>query len=130
MSRRSIIKDTEEEMIQDAQVVMRWSKKRIGIATIIVVLIIAGGIYALSLIGQNTVGVLGTTANSDSPKIKIPDQNGVQDILENAKKDLSNINAKNLVDSQPALRKIINDLTHLTGSSTSARDLICDSICR
>ncbi len=129
MSRRSIIKDTEEELIQEAEVVMRWSKKRIVIATFFVLCIIAGGIYGINILGQNASKVLGAKTDN-RPKIEIPTQKSVEDVISSAKKDLSGINAKNIVESQPQLKKIIEDLTHLTGSSSSAKNLICDTLCK
>ena len=128
MSRLSIIKKTEEDFIQEAEVVMRWSKKRIVIATFLVVCIIVGGLYAILLLNENKSRVLGTVINR--PQIKIPKERDIQEVIENAKNELSNINAKNVIESQPQLQKIINDLTHLTGSSSSAKNLICDAICK
>lgn len=129
MSRRKIIDEELEERVEEAEVVMRWSKKRIVIATFLVVLIIAGGIYAISLLTQRQVQVLGE-ATKDKPQIKIPTEDSVQDVIDKAKEDLSNINAKNIVSSQPKLQQIINDLTSLTNSSKSARNVICDTICK
>lgn len=130
MPRRKIVKQVEEEVIQEAEVVMHWSGKRIVVATILCLLIIIGGIYGIYALGRNTVQVLGTKTQSDHPQIQIPQQKNVEEIIENAKKDLSNINTKNIVESQPQLKKIIDDLTHLTGSSSSARNLICDTLCK
>ncbi len=130
MSRRSVIKEAEEELIKDAEVVMRWSTKRIVIATVLVLFIIGGGLYGIQLMTQNTTKVLGAKIPGDGPQIKIPDQKNVEGIIDTAKRDLSNINAKNIVESQPKLQKIIDDLTHLSGSSGSARSLICDALCK
>jgi len=130
MSRRSVIKDEAEELVKDAEVVMRWSTKRIVVATFLVQILIAGGLYGISTLSQNASKVLGTKTSSDGPQIKIPDQKNVEGIIETAKKDLSNINAKNIVQSQPKLQKIIDDLSHLTGSSSSAKSLICDTLCK
>jgi hypothetical protein len=130
MSRRSVIKDEAEELVKDAEVVMRWSTKRIVVATFLVLILIAGGLYGISTLSQNASKVLGTKTSSDGPQIKIPDQKNVEGIIETAKKDLSNINAKNIVQSQPKLQKIIDDLSHLTGSSSSAKSLICDTLCK
>lgn len=130
MSRRSVIKDEAEELVKDAEVVMRWSTKRIVVATFLVLISIAGGLYGISTLSQNASKVLGTKTSSDGPQIKIPDQKNVEGIIETAKKDLSNINAKNIVQSQPKLQKIIDDLSHLTGSSSSAKSLICDTLCK
>lgn len=130
MSRRSIIKDTEEDMIKEAEVVMRWSGKRIVVATFLCLILIAGGSYGIYRLSQDTVRVLGTNTKNDHARIQIPQQKSVEQIIDNAKKDLSNINAKNIVESQPQLKKVIEDLTHLTGSSSSARNLICDTLCK
>jgi cytochrome c-type biogenesis protein CcmH/NrfG len=127
MSRRKLVKEDNEE-ISEAQVVMRWSGKRIVIATTLVIVIILGGIYALSLLSQNHK-VLGQRTEN-KPQIKIPDEKSVDDIIKKAKEDLANVNAKNIVASQPKIKKIIDDLTHLTGSSSSAVSLICDSLCK
>lgn len=128
MSRRSILKESEEEIVHEAEVIMRWSGKRIVIATTLVILIILGGIYAISLLSKNKQ-VLGEKT-TDYAKIKIPDEKGVQAIIESAKTELSNVNAKNIIESQPRIKKIIDDLTNLTGSSNSAKSLICDTLCK
>lgn len=127
MSRRKSVKEAEE-IIEEAQVVMRWSSKRIVIATTLVVLIIVGGIYAISLLSQNPK-VLGERT-SKRPQIKIPNERNVEEILDKAQLELANINAKNLIESQPRIKKIIDDLTNLTGASNSAKSLICDSLCK
>lgn len=127
MSRRRKIKEEEEE-IQEAEIVTHWSAKRIGIAILILVLFLGFGIYSLSLLSQNPK-VLGEKS-LDRPKIEIPNERNVEEIIEKAQDELSDINAKNLIESQPRLKKIIDDLTGLTGSSTSAKNLICDSLCK
>lgn len=127
MSRRKTIKEAEE-IIEDAEVVMRWSPRRIVVATVLVVLIIAGGMYAISLLSQNP-NVLGQSTVG-KPQIRIPDEGDIDGVIEKAKEELASINAKNLVESQPKIKKIIDDLTHLTGSSNSAKSLICDSLCK
>ena len=125
MSRRKKVK--EEELIEE-EVVLRWSGKKILITTTLVVLIIAGGIYAISLLSHNP-NVMGVKS-TNKPQIKIPNEKNVEAILEKAKEDLSNVNAKNIVESQPEIKKIIENLTNLTGSSNSAKSLICDSLCK
>jgi flagellar basal body-associated protein FliL len=129
MSRRSIIKETEEDLVQEAEVITRWSKKRIFIAIVIVIFIVSGGIYVASLVTQNAVRVLGART-PDKPEIQVPNEKNVQNVIDSAKQNLSNINAKNIVESQPKLKKIIDDLTNLTGSTSSAKSLICDTLCK
>lgn len=126
MSRRKKVQ--EDQIIEEAEVVMRWSGKRIVIATVIVLAMIGGGIYAISLLSQNP-NVMGVKTEN-RPQIELPDERDVEGIIEKAKEDLSNINAKNVIESQPQLKKIIDDLTGLTGSTSSAKSLICDSFCK
>lgn len=126
MSRRKIVKEAEE-FIDDEEVIMRWSWKRIIIATCIVVTIIAGGIYAISLLSQNEA-VLGERI--DRPQIKIPNERQIEKVLEEAQLDLGDINAKNIVSSQPKIKKIIEDLQNLTNSTDNAKNLICNAICK
>ena len=129
MSRRKLIKEEEPELVQEAEVIVRWSGKRIVVATFLVIMIIAGSIYAISLISQDKTNQA-VEKKIDKPQIEIPNEKDVQGVIDKAKGDLSNITAKNLIESQPKLKKIIDDLTHLTGSSSSAKSLICDSLCK
>ena len=129
MSRRKLIKEEEPELVQEAEVIMRWSGKRIVVATFLVIMIIAGSIYAISLISQDKTNQA-VEKKIEKPQIEIPNEKDVQGVIDKAKGDLSNITAKNLIESQPKLKKIIDDLTHLTGSSSSAKSLICDSLCK
>lgn len=129
MSRRKVIQDELSERIEEAEVIMRWSKKRIAIATFVVIVVIAGGLYMISLLSQNKATVLGEKA-PDEPKIELPSEKTVEEILDKAQEDLANINTKNIIASQPKIQAIINDLTNLTESSRSAKDLICDAVCK
>lgn len=128
MSRRKKIQDNIDDEIQEAEIVTRWSKNRIAIALFLTIAIILGGIYAISLLSQNPK-VLGDRTRKE-PQIKIPDERDVEEVIENAQDELSNINAQNIIENQPQIKKIIDDLTSLTNSSNSAKDLICDSLCK
>lgn len=129
MSRRKIIEEAVEDRIEEAEVIMRWSGKRIVIATFTVILIIAGGLYAISLLSQNNSQVLGQKS-SDKPQIELPDDSSVQKVIDKAKEDLSNISAKNIISSQPKIQQIIDDLSRISTASVSAKSLICDAICK
>lgn len=129
MSRRKLIQEEESELVQEAEVIMRWSSKRIVVATVLVIIIIVGGIYAISLLSQNKTNQA-VEKPRDKAQLELPNEKDVQGVIDKAKGDLSNITAKNLIESQPKLKKIIDDLTHLTGSSSSAKSLICDSLCK
>jgi hypothetical protein len=120
----------EDEVIREAEVVVRWSKKRIAIAVIVAAAVIGGGVLGVQSFFQGTKEVLGKNTTQDKPQIQIPDQKKIQDVIDTAKQDLSNINPQNIIESQPQIQKIINDLEHITGSSSSAKNLICDTICK
>lgn len=129
MSRKKIIKESFEDEIEEAQVVMRWSGKRIVIATFVVLIIIAGGIYGISALSNKQESVLGEKIN-DQPQIELPTDSSIEDIIDNARADLGGINAENIISSQPKLKKIIEDLTNLSTTSVSAKSLICEAICK
>ena len=120
----------EDELIQEAEIVTHWSKKRIAIATVIAAVVVGAGILGIQSLSQGEKEVLGKNTTQDKPQIKIPDEEKIQEIIETAKQDLSNINPQNIIESQPQIQKIIQDLENITGSSTSAKNLICDSICK
>ena len=119
----------EDEIIQDAEIITKFSLTRIVVAVVLFVVIIGGGILAVKYFINNSKKVLGT-ANDYSPQIKIPDENRIKRIIDKAKDDLSEVNPKNLVESQPQIQKIIKDLNNISGSSNSARTLICESLCK
>lgn len=127
MRRRRKIKEEEEE-IREAEIISHWSPKRIGIALLFLFLVVGGGIYIISLLSRNP-NVLGQKAPTE-PRIKIPDERDIEDILERAEEELSNVNAENIIESQPKLKKIIDDLSSLTSASNSAKKLICESLCK
>jgi len=129
MSRRRKEENNVDESLSDeVEVVMRWSKKRIGIATVIVVLVIVVGLYLLSLMGERSSSILGETVRQ--PQIKIPNELNIEEVIENAKDDLADINADNIIESQPKIHQIIQNLTNLTNASGSAKTIICDAICK
>ena len=129
MSRRKVVKEELEERIEEAEVIMRWSAKRIVVATAVVIVIIVAGLYVISLLSQRGSSILGEKS-VNKPQIKLPNEKNVEKILDQAQQDLANINAKDIISSQPKLQQIINDLTSITSSSRSAKDLICQAVCK
>lgn len=129
MPRRRKKTNFEDEVIQEAEVITHWSIARIIIAIFVLIVVIGGGILGVNYLFSSGK-VLGSSAEKKEPQIEIPDEKKVQRILEKAKKDLSEIDPKNVITSQPQIQKIINDLSNISGSSNSARRLICESICQ
>jgi len=120
----------ENELIQEAEIVTHWSKKRIAIAAAVATVVVAGGILGVQSLFESKKGILGSNTTQNKPQIQIPDQEKLQEIIETAKQDLSNINPQNIIESQPQIQKIIRDLENITGSSSSAKNLICGTICK
>src|SRR3989344_2697924 len=120
----------ENELIQEAEIVTHWSKKRIAIASAVATVVVAGGILGVQSLFESKKGILGSNTTQNKPQIQIPDQEKLQEIIETAKQDLSNINPQNIIESQPQIQKIIRDLENITGSSSSAKNLICGTICK
>lgn len=130
MPRKPKKTNLEDEIIEEAEIITRWSIPRIIIAVLVIFIIIGGGILGINFLFKESKKVLGSQASNDKPQIEIPNDKSVQKIIEKAKKDLSDIDPKNIVGSQPQIQKIINDLQNIAGSSNSARRLICESICQ
>ena len=120
----------ENELIQEAEIVTHWSKNRIAIAAAVATVVVAGGILGVQSLFESKKGILGSNTTQNKPQIQIPDQEKLQEIIETAKQDLSNINPQNIIESQPQIQKIIRDLENITGSSSSAKNLICGTICK
>ena len=120
----------EDEIIHEAEIVTHWSKKRIAIASAVATVVVAGGILGVQSLFESKKGILGSNTTQNKPQIQIPDQEKLQEIIETAKQDLSNINPQNIIESQPQIQKIIRDLENITGSSSSAKNLICGTICK
>ncbi len=130
MPRRSKKTNFEDEVIQEAEVITHWSFVRIIVAIIILIFVIGGGILGVNYFFKESKKVLGTQEIGDRPQIAIPNEKKVQTIIEKAKKDLAEIDPKNVIQSQPQIQKIISDLQNISGSSNSARRLICESLCQ
>lgn len=130
MSRGSIIKNIKDEReIKEAEIVKNWSKKRIIIAIIVLIILILGIFFVSSLLSQRLNNAL-VDNKPDKPEINLPNKEGIQTVLNNAKQQLNNVNAQNVVESQPQIRQIISDLNSLSGASGSAKSLICDTLCK
>ena len=130
MPRRSKKTNLEDEIFQEAEVITHWSIARIIIALIIVIVVVGGGFLGVKYVAKQSKNVLGSQEIADKPQIEIPNERKVQTIIEKAKKDLSEIDPKNIIGSQPQIQKIINDLQNISGASNSARRLVCETLCQ
>lgn len=125
------IKREEKEEAQEAEIVTRWSIPKIVIAVGLLALVVMLGVYAFEGSSASSEGVLGATEKGeDSPKIQLPTKEKVEQIVEEAKESIANIDAENIVDSQPQIKKAIEDLEKLTTSDTNAKKAVCDAVCK
>lgn len=124
------MKESREEFIQEAEVVYRWSKKRIVIGLMTAFVIIGGGIYTITLMSPHQQ-VLGTSDKGhDKPQIELPTAKKVEQAIQTAKDEIAKINPQNVVASQPQIQKVIHELQQITTTSSSAKNVICDMVCK
>lgn len=130
MTRRRRHAQEEEEIEEKVkEVVAKWSFKRIAIAIVIVFLAIASIYYYFSLKSFSTNSEK-VSEKKDKPQIEIPSKEKVNTIIEDAQKSLEHIDTNDIVKSQPQIEKIIKDLQELTSSSRSAKDIVCNAVCK
>ena len=128
---RLTLKRDEKEEIQEAEVVTRWSAPKILIAVGVIALVGMFGMYFLDSLKSNDENVLGVKERAkNKAQIEIPSKEKVSEILEQARESISNIDTENLVDSQPQIKKAIEDLEKLTTTDTNAKKVVCDAVCK
>lgn len=129
MTRLTLKREDKDEEQKEEQVVMKWSMPKVLIAIGLIALIGMAGVYAydnLSSLEERTVA-----ARSDNKaQIRIPSERKIEQLVEDTKKSISGIDAANLVDSQPEIKKAIENLEKLTTSDTNAKKVICDAVCK
>lgn len=129
MSRIKINKEEKEEA-KEAEIITKWSIPKILIAVGVLALIAMIGVYLFDNVSPKE-RVLGASQKSDNrAQIKIPSSKEVEDIVEQAKESIADIKTDNLVDSQPQIKKAIDDLEKLTTGDTDAKKLVCDTVCK
>lgn len=121
----------------EGEIVEQWSKKRILIAGILLLLFFAGAAFAFSKTKEKAAQVLSAsfkpseTSASPPPQIKIPTQQDAANLLNQAKQELNNITSSNSSSSTSAsaIQKVIQDLQALQKGQTNATELICKTLC-
>lgn len=128
-----------EEGFMDGEVVEAWSKKKIGVALLIMLALGIGGFFLLGKAKDKMVQVLGVasepriTDNSSllPQTIKLPTKEDAGALLEQAKQELNNLTSENVSASQAGgLQKVIADLQSIKSGSESAVGVFCDLICK
>lgn len=129
------LKIHENEEYQDGEIVESWSKKRIFVG--LIVLVIIGGLawYGFKKVETKAINVLGASTIMNESRaaqsdVKLPTQEDANKLLDQAKKELNSLTLdKNKSSSPAALQKIIQDLQSIQQGKGNAMDLICHTVC-
>lgn len=127
--RRKII--DRDERFQDADIVESWSKVRVFVALIVVVVLAGVAYVGFTRLKNKATQVLGTETSPSirTDDVRLPTQDDANQLLESAKNELNNLTANNLTSSQAALQKVISDLQALQSGKGNPTDLICHTLC-
>ncbi len=127
----------KEEGFTEAEVVESWSKKRIGVALLVVFLMGVGVMYAFSQIGKKATEVLGSQVGPQiqssrvaASDVSLPSSTDAKELLETAKKELEKITSENVSASDGALQKVITDLQNVQSGKESPVDALCKMVCK
>ncbi len=123
-------------MIKDKKIEEPWDKKKIAIALMILLGLIAGLIYfsgVYKVKGENTKeskaqlqkAVEGAVEDIDVPTVK----ETIQEKIEEIKTDASNIDVVEVASSSPQVQKIINDIKSLENYPRNQAKDMCEKIC-
>ncbi len=128
--RRKIEKD---EGFTDGEVVERWSGKRIILGLTLLVILLVGSIMFISNLQEKTSQVLGSRTQLEKAAleqdIKLPSKEAAEDLLETAKKELSNLTPEQASNSGDILTKIIQDIQKIKDGETTPLDTLCSVVC-
>lgn len=131
MSRLKRKKEDREEPKLEQDIITKWSIPKILIALGVIALIGMAGVYLFDSISPQKENVLGTSQQlEDRAQIRIPSEKEVEKIVEQAKESVAGINTENIVESQPQIKKAIEDLEKLTTGDTNAKKTVCDAVCK
>lgn len=124
----SDIKEEKESKKNEEVDESQWNIKRIAIFTSILALL---GFLVFYFIQARTGDVLGEVdknRGSSGPQIEIPTQEDVNEIIKDAEENISNIDANDIVSSQPQIQQAIEQLEKLTDRD-NFKKVFCSAIC-
>lgn len=133
--RKKIEKDEE---YTDGEVVESWSKKRILIGFVVLIVVVGIGYTLLSKVQEQAVKVLGVSAEKPSLQrvsqttsdVRLPTKEDANMLLERAKAELNNLTPDNASASDGALQRVIQDLQSLQKGRETPVGVICDLVCK
>lgn len=122
------IEEKLKSKIKDSDVEARWSIKRIAIFSSIMAILLFGIFYYFQLKKGDVLGEEDMTSRTVGPQIDLPTRESINEILENAEEDISNINANDIISSQPQIQDAIKQLEKLS-SGDNFKEVLCSVVC-
>lgn len=123
-----------EDGFQEGEVIETWSRKRIGVAIVVTMLLIGAVGYGLISWTDETLSkpvqelrVLGQSSTED---VKLPTQDDIENTLETAREELEKISTENVTASDAAIQKVIQDLQSIQGGGKEPIDVVCEMLCK
>lgn len=123
-------------LMEEAIKTETWNKKRIIISLIVLLLLIAAGIFLRTrVLGENLSGTGASVKGASieekdsgvSPKIDI--QETIKEKINSLKQEASNLDLSEIASSSPQVQKIINDIKALEEYPTNQLKELCRKIC-
>jgi uncharacterized protein YpmS len=112
-----------------------WNKKRVFIALLLLILLIAGGLFfRIRVLDENSSQIVksATKVNTEQDnnfEIKADIQELMKDKIDDLKEDVSNLNILEVASSSPQVQKILNDIKSLEQYPTNQLKEVCRKIC-
>ncbi len=130
VKKESRLKIDRDEDVQEGEIIeTEWDIKKLAIGLVILILLIIVGSYIFFPSKESDNQSLEASMHNLSPTPPLPNQKDVENVIDNARKTLSELTAKNLTSSEAAIQKVINDLEGLKGKN-GAMNLFCNTICK
>jgi len=112
-----------------------WNKKRLFVAALLLVLLIAGGLFfRIRILGENSSkevksATVVNTEQKDNSEINVNIQEAVKEKIDIIKKEVSNLDMLEIASSSPQMQKIFNDIKSLEQYPTNQIKEVCRKIC-
>jgi hypothetical protein len=115
--------------------VQTWNKKKIIFAVILLILLIAGGIFLKTrILGQHSKQIAESVKGASTEAVTSTHtsanvQEAVREKIDNLKSQVSNLNISDIASSSPQVQKILNDIKSLQDYPANQVKEICRKIC-
>lgn len=111
-----------------------WNKKRIFVAILILLLLIAGGLFfRIRVLDQNSSPAVKSAVDNkveqSSPEIKTNIQEIMREKIDTIKQEVSSLDMLEIASSSPQVKKILNDIKSLEQYPSDQIKEACRKIC-